>query len=243
MTRTRPIRIALALVAVIAAATVVACGSEDSGGGDGGGEKLSLIAYSTPQEAYEEIIPAFQKTAAGKGVTFNQSYAASGEQSRAVEGGLPADVVAFSLAPDVDRLVDAGLVGEDWASTQNDGFVTDSVVVFVVRKGNPENIRTWDDLTKDGVEVITPNPYTSGGAKWNIMAAWGAQLEQGLWHLVQRQRREAQHRRHAVDDGGDQGRYGSQAEEDHGGDEVDPGRHRLHHVENRPKRPLEPLVA
>ena len=112
-------------------------------------------------------------------MTFNQSYAASGEQSRAVEGGLPADVVAFSLAPDVDRLVDADLVASDWANTENDGFVTNSVVVFVVRKGNPENIKTWDDLTKDGVEVITPNPYTSGGAKWNIMAAWGAQLEQG----------------------------------------------------------------
>ncbi|MBN1528407.1 MAG: sulfate ABC transporter substrate-binding protein [Thermoleophilaceae bacterium] len=183
MTRTwtRPIRIALALVAALAAATVVACGSDDdsSSGGGGGGEKLSLVAYSTPQEAYEEIIPAFEKTADGKGVTFNQSYAASGEQSRAVEGGLPADIVAFSLAPDVDRLVDAGLVAEDWANTQNDGFVTNSVVVFVVRKGNPENIETWDDLTKDGVEVITPNPYTSGGAKWNIMAAWGAQLEQG----------------------------------------------------------------
>jgi sulfate transport system substrate-binding protein len=174
----RPIRIALALVAVLAAATIVACGGDDASGADGG-EELSLIAYSTPQEAYEEIIPAFQKTPAGKGVTFNQSYAASGEQSRAVEGGLPADIVAFSLAPDVDRLVDAGLVAEDWASTQNDGFVTSSVVVFVVREGNPESVETWDDLVKDDVEVITPNPYTSGGAKWNIMAAWGAQLEQG----------------------------------------------------------------
>ena len=114
MTRTwtRPIRIALALTALLAVAVLAACGSDDdsSSGGGGGGEKLSLVAYSTPQEAYEEIIPAFEKTADGKGVTFNQSYGASGEQARAVEGGLPADVVAFSLAPDVDRLVDADLV-------------------------------------------------------------------------------------------------------------------------------------
>ena len=162
-------------------AVIVACGSDDdsSSGGGGGGEKLTLVAYSTPQEAYEEIIPAFKKTADGKGVTFNQSYGASGDQSRAVEGGLPADVVAFSLAPDVDKLVDADMVARDWAKTKNDGFVTNSVVVLAVRKGNPKNIKTWDDLMKDGVEVITPNPFTSGGAKWNIMAAYGAQLEQG----------------------------------------------------------------
>jgi sulfate/thiosulfate transport system substrate-binding protein len=182
MTRTwtRSLRVALAVTAMLAAVTIAACGDDDdSSSGGGGGEKLSLVAYSTPQEAYEEIIPAFQKTAAGKGVTFNQSYAASGEQSRAVEGGLPADVVAFSLAPDVDRLVDADLVASGWANGKDDGFVTNSVVVFAVRKGNPKGIKTWDDLVGDDVEVITPNPYTSGGAKWNVMAAWGAQLEQG----------------------------------------------------------------
>ncbi len=140
---------------------------------------LSLVAYSTPQEAYEEIIPAFQKTAAGKDVDFKQSYGASGDQARAVEAGLDADVVALSLAPDVDKLVEAGKVAKDWASDKYDGFVTNSVVVFAVRKGNPKNIKTWDDLVKDGVEVIEPNPFTSGGAKWNIMAAYGAQLEQG----------------------------------------------------------------
>jgi sulfate/thiosulfate transport system substrate-binding protein len=179
-TRFRSLRFLLLATALLAALVAVACGDDDdSSGGGGGGDKLTLVAYSTPQEAYEEIIPAFQKTSPGKGVTFDQSYASSGEQSRAVEGGLPASVVAFSLAPDVDRLVEAGLVAEDWASDQYDGFVTNSVVVFAVRKGNPKNIKTWDDLLKDDVEVITPNPYTSGGAKWNIMAAWGAQLEQG----------------------------------------------------------------
>ena len=178
---TRPLRSLLFVTALLAALTVVACGgsSDDSGSGGGGGGKVTLVAYSTPQEAYEKLIPAFQATSAGKGVKFDQSYGASGEQSRAVEGGLPADVVAFSLSPDVDRLVDTDLVDADWAKTKDDGFVTNSVVVLAVRKGNPKNIKTWDDLLKPGVEVITPNPYTSGGAKWNIMAAYGAQLEEG----------------------------------------------------------------
>jgi sulfate/thiosulfate transport system substrate-binding protein len=170
-------------IAVLPAALVAGCGgtsAESSASGDGGGGgKLTLVAYSTPEEAYRELIPAFNKTSEGKGVGFDQSYAASGEQSRAVEGGLPADVVEFSLEPDMTRLVDAGLVGKDWNQNEYDGFVTDSVVVFMVRKGNPKNIRTWDDLVKDDLEVIEPNPFTSGGAKWNIMAAYGAQLEQG----------------------------------------------------------------
>jgi sulfate/thiosulfate transport system substrate-binding protein len=139
----------------------------------------ALAAYSTPEEAYKKLIPAFNETPEGEGVDFDQSYAASGEQSRAVEGGLPADVVEFSLEPDITRLVDAGLVDEDWNRNEYDGMVTDSVVVFMVRKGNPKNIRGWDDLVTGDVEVLEPNPFTSGGAKWNIMAAYGAQLEQG----------------------------------------------------------------
>ena len=172
----------LTLVALAAAVAATGCGGtseESSASADGGGGKLTLVAYSTPEEAYRELIPAFNKTPQGKGVEFTQSYASSGEQSRAVEGGLPADVVEFSLEPDMTRLVDAGLVGHDWNQNEYDGFVTKSVVVFMVRKGNPKNIRTWDDLVKDDVEVIEPNPFTSGGAKWNIMAAYGAQLEQG----------------------------------------------------------------
>jgi sulfate/thiosulfate transport system substrate-binding protein len=173
-------RLDLGLVLGALAAFVLggaACGGGDAAGASGG--KLTLVAYSTPREAYEEIIPAFQKTGPGRGVSFDQSYGSSGEQSRAVEAGLPADVVALSLAPDVTRLVDAGLVPDDWDSDEYDGMVTDSVVVFVVRKGNPEGIRTWDDLTRDGIEVITPNPFTSGGARWNVMAAYGARLELG----------------------------------------------------------------
>ena len=140
---------------------------------------LTLVAYSTPREAYEEIIPLFQATSEGTGVKFETSFAGSGEQSRAVEGGLPSDIVALSLEPDITRLVEAGLVAEDWNADEYKGMVTDSVVVLAVRPDNPKGIATWDDLLKEGVEVITPNPLTSGGARWNIMAAYGAQIAQG----------------------------------------------------------------
>ncbi len=170
-------RIVLSLVLLVASAACGSSGADEAGGGEG--VQLSLVAYSTPQEAYGKIIKAFQKTPQGKGVTFTESYGASGDQSRAVESGLAADVVAFSLEPDMTRLVKKGIVADDWNSGQYKGMVTDSVTVFVVRKGNPDNIRTWADLTKPGVEVITPNPLTSGGARWNIMAAYGAQLKLG----------------------------------------------------------------
>jgi sulfate transport system substrate-binding protein len=140
---------------------------------------VSLVAYSTPEEAYQEIIPAFKGTDQGGGVDFKQSYGASGDQARAVEAGLDADVVALSLAPDVDKLVEAKKVPANWTDDEYDGFVTNSVVVFAVRKGNPKNIRTWDDLTREDLDVITPNPFTSGGAKWNIMAAYGAKSDVG----------------------------------------------------------------
>jgi sulfate transport system substrate-binding protein len=140
---------------------------------------LTLVAYSTPREAYEEIIPLFQQTEAGAEVAFETSFGSSGEQSRAVEAGLPADVVALSLEPDVTRLIELGLVAEDWNADEYRGMVTDSVVVLAVREGNPKGIQTWDDLIREGVEVIAPNPATSGGAKWNVMAAYGAQLALG----------------------------------------------------------------
>ncbi len=178
------LRIAFGLVlATLGLAVLSGCGGPaeegEAAGGDGSSGEISLVAYSTPKEAYGDLIPAFNKTAEGKGVKFTQSYGASGDQARAVESGLPADFVALSLAPDVDKLVEPGIVAKNWADDDTDGFVTNSVVVFAVRKGNPKNIKTWDDLTKKGVEVITPNPFTSGGAKWNLMAAYGAQLEQG----------------------------------------------------------------
>jgi ABC-type sulfate transport system substrate-binding protein len=169
----------VALIALLATVALASCGgsSDDSSGGGGGSvgsgsTKLTLVAYSTPEEAYKELIPAFNKTSAGKGVSFTTSYAASGEQSRAVEGGLPADVVEFSLEPDMTRLVDADLVDSSWNQNQHHGFVTDSVVVLVVRKGNPKHIQGWDDLLKPGVEVVTPNPFSSGAAKWNLLGAY-----------------------------------------------------------------------
>jgi sulfate/thiosulfate-binding protein len=167
--------------ALLVAGALLAAGCGGSGG-SGGSDKLTLVAYSTPREAYEQLIPRFQKTDAGKGVGFSQSYGSSGDQSRAIQNGLAADVVTLALEPDMTKLVDAGLVAKEWSADDHKGMITNSVVVFVTRKGNPKNIRTWDDLVKPGVEVITPNPFTSGGARWNIMAGYGAQLEQGRSH-------------------------------------------------------------
>jgi sulfate/thiosulfate transport system substrate-binding protein len=166
--------------ALVVAGMVLAAGCGGGSGGSGGGsDKLTLVAYSTPREAYEALIPEFQKTDAGKGVTFSQSYGASGDQTRAVQNGLAADVVTLALEPDMTKLVDAGLVAKDWNADEHKGMITNSVVAFIVRKGNPKGIKTWDDLIRPGVEVIEPNPFTSGGAKWNIMAAYGAQLQAG----------------------------------------------------------------
>lgn len=177
---------AIAAVAAlgIGMSAVAACGSSsaksDSGSGGGGAKvQLALVAYSTPQAAYEKIIKAFQATPQGKNVTFTQSYGASGDQSRAVASGLKADIVAFSLDPDVDRLVKAGLVDPAWNTDATKGEVTDSVVVITTRKGNPKGLKTWADLTKPGVQVITPNPFTSGGARWNILAGYGAVSAKG----------------------------------------------------------------
>jgi sulfate/thiosulfate-binding protein len=140
---------------------------------------VDLVAYSTPKDAYGKIVSAFQKTTAGSGVSFNQSYGASGDQARAVAAGLPADVVNLSLDPDVDLLVRKRLVPKSWKANAHRGIVSDSVVVFVVRDGNPKHIKGWGDLIKPGVQVITPNPFTSGGARWNVMAAYGALRRQG----------------------------------------------------------------
>jgi sulfate transport system substrate-binding protein len=174
MRKILPRLLALAALTAVLAAVVAGCGGSSSSA-----NKLSLVAYSTPKEAYGALIPAFQKTPAGKGVTFTQSYGASGDQSRAVDGGLNADVVEFSLEPDITRLVDSGLVDKSWNQNQYKGMLTNSVVVLATRKGNPKHIKTWEDLVKPGVQVITPNPFTSGGARWNVMAAFGSQTEQG----------------------------------------------------------------
>jgi sulfate/thiosulfate-binding protein len=181
MTRSR----LLFAVLVAGLMAVTACGgaSDSSSGGSntdkGSKSSLSLVAYSTPEVVYDEIEPQFQKTGAGEGVGFKSSFGASGEQSRAVESGLKADVVSFSLEPDMTRLVDAGLVDKNWADTPSKGLVTTSLVSFIVRKGNPKHIKTWDDLLKPGIKVLTPNPFTSGAAKWNLLGAYGAKSDGG----------------------------------------------------------------
>jgi sulfate/thiosulfate-binding protein len=167
----RRIWIVAGLIAVALAAATAGAATKDT--------KLSLVAYSTPREAFGKIIPAFQATPAGQGVSFDQSYGASGDQTRAVVNGLPADVVDLSLEPDMTELVKAGIVSKGWNRGPYHGMVTDSVVVFVVRNGNPKHIEDWADLTRPGIQVITPNPFTSGGARWNVMAAYGAQLKLG----------------------------------------------------------------
>ncbi|MDX6286535.1 MAG: sulfate/thiosulfate transport system substrate-binding protein [Frankiales bacterium] len=157
-----------------------ACGGSSGAGTSSGSKvKLSIVAYSTPQAAYEKIIEAYKKTDAGKNIDFSTSYGPSGDQSRAVVAGLKADIVEFSLAPDMDRLVKANLVASTWSAGTYKGMITDSVVVIATRKGNPKGIKDWPDLIKPGVQVITPNPSTSGGARWNIMAAYGGTLASG----------------------------------------------------------------
>ncbi len=166
-------RIRLAALAV-AATTVPAIlsGCAASSGASSDKNQLSVVGFSVLKTANEPVIADFQKTSAGKNVQFTTSYGASGDQSRAVAGGLHADEVHLSLAPDVDSLVTAGLVSKKWDQTPTQGILTDSEVVFLVRKGNPLHIHSWDDLVKPGVKIITPNPASSGSAKWNILAAW-----------------------------------------------------------------------
>jgi sulfate transport system substrate-binding protein len=152
--------------------------SSNSGDQAGSGDvKLTLGAYTTPREAYAELIPIFQKQwkdKTGQIVTFEESYLGSGAQSRAILEGFEADVAALSLEADINRIVDAGLITHDWKSGPYKGMVSDSIVSFAVREGNPKGIKDWADLGKPGIEILTPNPKTSGGAMWNILALYGA---------------------------------------------------------------------
>ena len=174
--RTFALTLATSLAVVVAAAAAVASSAAPRRATD---TNLNLVAYSTPRDAYASLIPMFQKTPDGDGVSFTQSYGASGDQTRAIIAGLKADVIELSLAPDMDQLVKAGLVDAKWKRQSYNGMVTDSVVVFVVRPGNPKHIKTWNDLLRAGVQVVTPNPFTSGGARWNVMAAYGSWRRQG----------------------------------------------------------------
>jgi sulfate/thiosulfate-binding protein len=157
-------------------------GSEESSGGSSGGAKLSVVGYSTPESVYTETLqPAFEKTPQGEGVSFSDSFGASGDQSRAVAAGQPASVVHFSTGSDMERLVEEGeLVSKSWEKQPYGGIATDSVVVILVEKGNPLGIKSFKDLEEnEEAEVITPNPFSSGSARWNIMAIYGSALEEG----------------------------------------------------------------
>jgi len=169
-----------ALFALLIAVVVAGCGSSSDSSSSGGG-KLDVVGYSTPESVYQESLePAFEKTSAGEGVSFSNSFGASGDQSRAVVAGQPASVVHFSQAGDMERLVEEGeLVNKGWEKQPYGGIATDSVVVLVVRKGNPKGIHSFDGLQTKDVGIVTPNPFSSGSARWNIMAVYGTAINEG----------------------------------------------------------------
>jgi sulfate transport system substrate-binding protein len=179
------------VLALSAALVIAACGSDSTSDSattaapttaaaqNGGPAELSLVAFSVPKSADQAIEAAFAATPQGKGTTWTESYGASGDQSRSVVAGLKADFVHFSLEGDVTRLVKEGLVAEDWNAGPNKGVISTSVVVIAVRPGNPKGITGWDDLITGDIEIITPNPGSSGSARWNILAAYGHVLAKG----------------------------------------------------------------
>ncbi len=168
MNKAQKITLLAATCAALAVASVAAAGTN-----------LSLVGYSTPKAVMGKITQAWQQTPAGKDASFSQSYGASTDQARAVANGLKADIVFLSTGDDVNLLVDAGLVDSKWNHQAYNGIGADTVVVFAVRNGNPKHIKGWNDLIRPGVQVLTPNPFSSGSAKWNILAAYGAQRRLG----------------------------------------------------------------
>jgi sulfate transport system substrate-binding protein len=188
-TRRRSVKIGLpaALLALLIAVFAAGCGSSSddsassSNASSGSGGSLDVVGYSTPESVYQEALePGFEKTPEGSGVSFSNSFGASGDQSRAVVAGQPASVVHFAQAGDMERLVEeGGLVAKDWDKQKYGGIAQDSVVVITVRKGNPEGIKSLDDVVSKDVDVVTPNPFSSGAARWNIMAIYGNAINEG----------------------------------------------------------------
>lgn len=188
--RRRSVKVGLpaALLALLIAVFVAGCGGSDdeaTGSGDtgssGGSAKLDVVGYSTPEYVYTEFLePGFEGTAEGEGVSFSNSFGASGDQSRAVVAGQPASIVHFAQGGDMERLVEeGGLVAKNWESEPYNGIAQHSVVVISVRKGNPEGIKSLQDLQTADVDVVTPNPFSSGAARWNIMAIYGTAIKEG----------------------------------------------------------------
>jgi sulfate/thiosulfate-binding protein len=186
MTTTRWVRTAMAAAAAVglaACATSEAASPSDGANGEAASEtvetELNIVGFAVPKAANNAIQAAWGETEDGAGVTWVETYGASGDQSRAVAAGLKADYVHFSLEGDVTRLVDEGLVDASWKDGPTEGIVSSSVVVLAVREGNPKGIEDWDDLAEEGVGIVTPNPGSSGSAQWNLLSAWGHGLEQG----------------------------------------------------------------
>jgi len=169
----RTIRITSILVALFIVTVIAPVAAQDAPAP----VSLTLVGYAVPREAFGDVIPAFQAKwlkQTKQQVNILESYGGSGSQSRAVVGGFEADIVDLSIEPDVQRLVDAKLITHDWKAGDYKGFVTNSEVVLAVRPGNPKNIKDWADLAQDGLQIVTPDPVTSGGAQWNILGAYGA---------------------------------------------------------------------
>jgi sulfate/thiosulfate transport system substrate-binding protein len=184
--RRRGAKVALpaALLVLLLAVFAAGCGGGDddaTGSDSSGGGELSVVGYSTPEAVYtEDLEPAFEESDKGSGVSFSNSFGASGDQSRAVVAGQPASVVHFAQGGDMERLVEEGeLVAKDWNKQPYNGIAQNSVVVLTVREGNPEGLKSFDDVLTKDVDVITPNPFSSGAARWNIMAVYGSQLNAG----------------------------------------------------------------
>ena len=179
----RPTRLAAALALLLLPVVAAGCGGDDEGdaaASGGGGGKIALVAYSTPQEVYtDHLIPAFQKSPEGKDIEFTTSFAGSGDQRRAILAGLPFDYVHFNLEPDMKYLLDEGLIPDDYRADEYKGSPQQSVVVIATRPGNPLKIKTWDDILDKDIEIINANPFTSGGARWNVMAVYGQVIKGG----------------------------------------------------------------
>src|SRR5262245_14025497 len=177
-------RILYITLTLVVVSLLAACGASSSSGGassapvaNGGPNTIVLGGYSTPREADGQLIPIFKqqwKQQTGQDIEFQESYQGSGAQARAIAEGFEADLAALSLEADINTIVKSGLITHDWKTAPHNGMVSDSVVAFAVRKGNPKGIKDWADLAKPGLQVLTPNPKTSGGAQWNILALYGA---------------------------------------------------------------------
>ena len=182
--RRRSLAVVASLVACASPLLLTGCGgSGGSGTSAGKGKELMLVSYAVTKSAYDRILPKFQaewKAKTGEELTIKTSYGGSGSQTRAILDGLEADVATLALAGDILKLQKGGLIQPGWEKElPNDSIITHSVVALIPRPGNPKGVRDWKDLSKPGITVITANPKTSGGARWNFLGLWGSVSQTG----------------------------------------------------------------